>query len=108
MYRKHFGLHSLPFAGSPNPAFYVDLPSHHEAMNLAFFCLRSGEGFVKIVGEVGTGKTLLCRTLLGRLDDEFVSAYLPNPTLPPVCIVSSRIFRLIWGVPSFALRCSRY
>jgi len=45
--------------------------------------LRSGEGFIKISGEVGTGKTLLCRKVLNTLGDDFVTAYLPNPCLTP-------------------------
>ncbi|MEA5098810.1 MAG: AAA family ATPase, partial [Burkholderiaceae bacterium] len=43
----------------------------------------SGEGFIKITGEVGTGKTLLCRKLMASLDDDFYTAYIPNPFLEP-------------------------
>src|SRR5690606_13300935 len=45
--------------------------------------LKTGEGFIKVVGEVGTGKTLLCRKLLNDLPDHFVTAYIPNPYLTP-------------------------
>lgn len=45
--------------------------------------LANGEGFIKVVGEVGTGKTLLCRQLLNTLDDHYVTAYIPNPFLTP-------------------------
>ena len=44
---------------------------------------RTGEGFIKITGEVGTGKTLLCRKFLASLGDDFVTAYIPNPYLEP-------------------------
>jgi MSHA biogenesis protein MshM len=60
------------------------LPTHHEALNLVLVALSGGDSFVKIVGEVGTGKTLLCRKLLNALDDgEYVTAYIPNPHLTP-------------------------
>ena len=45
--------------------------------------MANGEGFIKIIGEVGTGKTLLCRKFLSALDDNWVSAYIPNPNLEP-------------------------
>ena len=45
--------------------------------------LRSGEGFIKVTGEVGLGKTLICRKLLNGLGDDFVTAYIPNPHLSP-------------------------
>ncbi len=84
MYLEHFGLRQLPFQLTPNTRFRFDLPTHHAALNMLMATLRSGEGFVKIVGEVGTGKTLLCRTLLNSLGDGFVTAYLPDPCLSPV------------------------
>lgn len=83
MYAEHFGLRELPFSLTPDTSYFLDWASAREALNLLVFALRSGEGFVKVVGEVGTGKTLLCRSLLARLPDEFVSAFLPNPFLTP-------------------------
>ncbi len=81
MYLEHFGLQSLPFGITPDTGFYFDSPSHQEALNVLLLALRSGEGFLKVTGEVGTGKTLLCRRLLHLLDEEFVTAYIPNPFL---------------------------
>lgn len=81
MYLEHFGLHSSPFGITPDTGFYFDAPSHQEALNVLLVALRNGEGFLKITGEVGTGKTLLCRRLLHLLDEEFVTAYIPNPLL---------------------------
>ena len=54
-----------------------------EALNVLLVALRSGEGFIKITGEVGTGKTLLCRKILNSLDNAYFTAYLPNPCLTP-------------------------
>ncbi|MBI5041497.1 MAG: AAA family ATPase [Gammaproteobacteria bacterium] len=81
MYLEHFGLQTFPFGITPDTGFYFDSPSHQEALNVLLVALRNGEGFLKITGEVGTGKTLLCRRLLHLLDDEFVTAYIPNPFL---------------------------
>lgn len=86
MYEKHFGLNTIPFSGVPDPSFYVNLSGHHEALNTLVVALRSGEGIVKIVGEVGTGKSMLCRKLLKHLGPEFVAAYLPYPALSPMHI----------------------
>ncbi|WP_286240538.1 ExeA family protein [Neptuniibacter halophilus] len=84
MYTEHFGLNELPFSLTPNTHFFLNLPTHHEALNLILVALAGGDGFVKVVGEVGTGKTLLCRKLLNALDgDEYVTAYIPNPNLNP-------------------------
>lgn len=81
MYLDHFKIDKRPFSLTPNTQFYCELPSHQEALNVLSVSLRSGEGFIKIVGEVGTGKTLLCRLLLDSLGDDFVTAYIPNPEL---------------------------
>ncbi|MER2490631.1 ExeA family protein [Catenovulum sediminis] len=83
MYLYHFGLKELPFALTPNTQFFLGLPSHHEALQTLITALKMGEGFVKITGEVGTGKTLLCRKLMNELDENFQTAYIPNPYLQP-------------------------
>ena len=83
MYLDHFGLSELPFGITPDTSFTVLTRSHQEALNTLLVALNSGEGFIKITGEVGTGKTLLCRRLLQALPPESVSAYLPNPYLAP-------------------------
>jgi len=83
MYEQHFGLSELPFSLTPNTHFFLNLPTHQEALNLILVALENGDGFVKIVGEVGAGKTLLCRKLLNAIDERYVSAYIPNPYLNP-------------------------
>lgn len=81
MYLKHFGLSELPFGITPDTSFTYSVQYHQEALNTLLMALSEGEGFVKISGEVGTGKTLLCRRLLQTLGDGWVTAYLPNPNL---------------------------
>jgi len=83
VYLDFFGIEQYPFSLTPNTEFYCNLPGHQAAFNVLLFSLKSGEGFIKIVGEVGSGKTLLCRKLLDVLDDRFVTAYIPNPDLSP-------------------------
>ena len=84
MYLEHFGLKEMPFALTPNTEFLYEQAGHREALNVLLVALRGGEGFIKIVGEVVTGKTLLCRTFLNALGDEFCTAYIPNPLLTPL------------------------
>jgi MSHA biogenesis protein MshM len=84
MYLYHFGIRELPFTLTPNTQYFFGLPSHKEAIEVLTTALASGEGFIKVTGEVGTGKTLICRKLLNELDKGFVSAYIPNPYLSPM------------------------
>ena len=81
MYRTHFALREPPFGLTPDTAFAFACTTHQEALNTLLVAVASGEGFMKVTGEVGTGKTLLCRRFLSQLDDENVTAYLPNPLL---------------------------
>ena len=83
MYLEHFRLTKAPFTLTPNTEFFCELPTHQEALNVLLLSLSQGEGFIKIVGEVGTGKTLICRILLNSLKDEYVTAYIPNPDQTP-------------------------
>lgn len=84
MYLQHFQMTEKPFSLTPDTQFFLNYRSHKEALTTLRFALQDGEGFIKIVGEVGTGKTLLCRILLAQLDKtRFVTAYIPNPCLTP-------------------------
>lgn len=84
MYLAHFGLAERPFSITPDTSFIYSATAHQEALNTLLIGLASGEGFIKITGEVGTGKTLLCRRFLATLGDEYFSVYLPNPSLEPL------------------------
>jgi len=110
MYLAHFGLREQPFSLTPDTSFFFACTSYQEALNTLLVVARNGEGFIKIVGEVGNGKTLLCRKFLATLNDKqnssttdpsttaigtqddalptrarskFATAYIPNPYLEP-------------------------
>ncbi len=83
MYESHFGLQEVPFALTPNTRYFLKARSHSDALELLVVALREREGFIKITGEVGTGKTLLCRLLLNALEGQATTAYIPNPSLSP-------------------------
>ena len=83
IYLSHFGLREPPFGITPDTSFFYACASSQEALNTLLVAVANGEGFLKITGEVGTGKTLLCRKFLATLDDNWVSAYVPNPNLEP-------------------------
>lgn len=83
MYCEHFKLRQRPFRLTPHLAFRYPEPSQVEALTTLRVALEQGEGFIKVVGEVGLGKTLLCRALLEQLQAPFVTAWLPDPHLSP-------------------------
>ncbi len=98
MYLEYFGLKEFPFSLTPDTQFFFDYGHYRDALNTLLVALRSGEGFIKVTGEVGTGKTLLCRKLLGALDDGFHTAYIPNPLLSPAALSSAVAEELNIGV----------
>lgn len=90
MYLAHFGLREPPFSITPDTGFFFSHADHQAALNTLLIAVRNGEGFIKITGEVGTGKTLLCRQFLASINRDaadgearFVTAYIPNPYLEP-------------------------
>ncbi len=80
MYTAFYGLREKPFALSPDPRFLYLAGSHREALAHLLYGIEQGEGFISVTGEVGTGKTTLCRTLLERLDGDTELAFLFNPS----------------------------
>jgi MSHA biogenesis protein MshM len=105
MYLAHFGLNEPPFALTPDTAYAFSTRSHQEALNTLLVAADAGEGFIKISGEVGTGKTLLCRRFLAALasrDAGFLTCYLPNPNLSPRTLMLSLAEELGETLPASA------
>jgi len=83
MYENFFSFSEKPFKLVPNPAYLFLSKSHEEALAHLNYALAQGDGFVEITGEVGTGKTTLCRAFLDNLDKNTIAAYIFNPRLGP-------------------------
>ena len=81
MYQQFFGIKEIPFTLSPDTSYFFSYGHYANALNTLLVALRTGEGFIKVTGEVGTGKTLLCRKLMNTLGDKFQLVYIPNPQL---------------------------
>jgi MSHA biogenesis protein MshM len=84
MYQRHFQLNNMPFGLTPDTAFFVPLQQHQDVLAALKTALAAGEGFIKICGEVGSGKTLLCRKLLQQAAADWQLAYIPDPYLTPL------------------------
>jgi general secretion pathway protein A len=89
MYNTYFGFREKPFKLVPNPEYLFLSRSHEEALAHLNYAISQGEGFVEITGEVGTGKTTLCRAFLESLDEKTVAAYIFNPKLGPKQLIRS-------------------
>lgn len=81
MYNSFYGFKERPFQLVPNPAYLYLSRSHEEAMAHLVYAISQGDGVVEITGEVGTGKTTLCRAVLENLDQNTEAAYIFNPKL---------------------------
>ena len=81
MYALHFGMKENPFSLTPDPRYFYLSPQHQEALNCLIYGINEKKGFMVITGDVGNGKTTLCRTLLARLDGSIESALIFNPSL---------------------------
>ncbi len=81
MYAAYFGLSEIPFSIAPNPRYMYMSTRHREAMAHLLYGIQQAGGFVVLTGEVGTGKTTLCRCLLSQLPDDVDVALLLNPNL---------------------------
>lgn len=89
MYNHFFGFKERPFQLVPNPAYLFLSRSHEEALAHLTYAIYQGDGFVEVTGEVGTGKTTLCRVFLERLDNSTEAAYIFNPKLDSVQLLKA-------------------
>jgi general secretion pathway protein A len=81
VYLEYYGLKEPPFNLTPNPRFLFYTPRHREAFNHLLYGIRERKGFVQLTGEVGAGKTTLCRAMLEQLGEKYATALILNPVL---------------------------
>jgi len=81
VYLDYYGLTEPPFDITPNPRFLFYSDKHREAFNHVLYGIRERKGFVQLTGEVGAGKTTLCRAILEKLDGHYATALILNPVM---------------------------
>ncbi len=94
MYYEYFGLKQPPFKITPDPSLFFPGGDRGAILDALIYAIVSGEGIVKLVGEVGSGKTTLCRMLEKELPDNVEIVYLANPSLSPDNILHAIAFEL--------------
>ncbi len=100
MYTEFFGLTEKPFALAPDPRYLFLAEPHREALAHLLYGIEQGEGFIEVIGQVGTGKTTLCRTLFGRIGDSAEIAFVFNPSPSEIELLASICREL--GLPTVA------
>jgi general secretion pathway protein A len=89
MYSDYFGLKEAPFSIAPDPHYFFISEGHREALAHLMYGIQSDGGFVLLTGEVGTGKTTVCRCLLEQIPENYTIAFILNPKLSAVELLSS-------------------
>src|SRR5687767_1769173 len=98
MYYEHFGLNQAPFKITPNTEFFFSGGNRGPVLEALIYAITRGEGIVKVTGEVGSGKTMLCNMLQSRLPDHVESVYLANPSVSPEDVLHAIAFELQLGL----------
>ena len=104
MYYAHFGLKQPPFKITPNTDFFFSGGNRGAVLDALIYAITSGEGIIKVVGEVGSGKTMLCRMLQTLLPEKVESVYLANPSVAPEDVLHAIAFELQLKLPKNADR----
>ena len=94
MYYEHFGLTQPPFKITPNTDFFFGGGNRGPILEALIYAITQGEGIVKVTGEVGSGKTMLCSMLQTRLPENVETVYLANPSVSPEEILHAIAFEL--------------
>jgi len=100
MYLEHFGLKRPPFKITPDTSLFYSGNKRGAALEALKYAICSGEGIIKVVGEVGSGKTMLCRMLEIELGDDIDVVYIANPSLSPDNILHVIAFELKLSITS--------
>lgn len=104
MYYPHFGLKEPPFKITPNTDFFFSGGNRGAVLDALIYAIVNGEGIIKVVGEVGSGKTMLCRMLQTILPEKVESIYLANPSVAPEDVLDAIAFELQLKIPKNADR----
>lgn len=97
MYEEFYGLSALPFSITPDPRYLFFSRQHREAYDRVLYGIAQRKGFIQITGEVGTGKTTLCRALLEQLGERYATALILNPVLSGIQLLRAVLREL--GLP---------
>ena len=104
MYYAHFGLKEPPFKITPNTEVFYTGANRGAVLEALMYAIQSGEGIIKVVGEVGSGKTMLCRMLQTQLPENIERIYLANPSVAPEDVLHAIAFELQLKLPKNADR----
>ena len=104
MYYGHFGLNQPPFKITPNTEFFFGGGQRGPILEALIYAITHGEGIIKVTGEVGSGKTMLCHMLQARLPAHIETVYIANPSVAPEEILHAIAFELQLSVPRDAPR----
>lgn len=99
MYCQYFGFHKSPFKITPDPALFFPGGNRGAVLDALIYAISRGEGIVKVVGEVGSGKTMLCRMLEREIPSHCEMIYLANPNLSPDEILPAIAYELKLNLP---------
>jgi type II secretory pathway predicted ATPase ExeA len=102
MYYEHFGLNQAPFKITPNTDFFFTGGNRGPVLEALIYAIARGEGIVKVTGEVGSGKTMLCNMMQSRLPENVESVYLANPSVAPKEVLHAIAFELQLGIDRMA------
>lgn len=105
MYLEYYGLSEPPFDITPNPRFLFYTPKHREAFNHLLYGIRERKGFIQLTGDVGAGKTTICRSMLDQLGPSFETALILNPVLDGDGLVKA--IAMEFGLPVKGLQLDR-
>lgn len=104
MYYAFFGLSHAPFKITPDTEVFFEGGNRGAILEALIYAISQGEGIIKVTGEVGSGKTMLCRMLQTRLPDNVETVYLANPNVSPEEILHAIAFELQLPLPQDAAR----
>lgn len=104
MYYPHFGLKEAPFKITPNTEFFFKGGNRGAILDAVIYAIKEGEGIIKVVGEVGSGKTMICRMLQKNLPETIESIYLAIPSVEPEHVLRAIAFELQLKLPRNADR----